>query len=123
MGRQVDRDLVLRARVLLLSTDRRVVRGARGLAAYRLLAQADAAVYGSKLAYVLLEAARSPQVQDLPQARSALLEEAVAVARALEEGNPYRAKVLGRAREALQAEQARQAGQVGQAEGTGQGGR
>ncbi|MFI9332045.1 hypothetical protein ACIGZJ_31440 [Kitasatospora sp. NPDC052868] len=102
----MDQDMVLRARVLLLSADRRVVRGARGLAAYRLLAQADAAVYGSKLAYVLLEAARSAQVRDLPQARLALLEEAVAVAGALEEGNPFRARVLGRAVEALRAERA-----------------
>ncbi|GAB2934386.1 hypothetical protein [Streptomyces heilongjiangensis] len=93
----MDQDMVLRARVQLLSANRRVVRGAEGLWIYRLLTQVEPEAYGSKLAYVLVEAAASPRVRELPARRRALLDEAVAVATALGAANPYRAKVLGRA--------------------------
>ncbi|MEU6806913.1 hypothetical protein [Streptomyces neyagawaensis] len=93
----MDQDMVLRAKVQLLSANRRVVRGAEGLWIYRLLTQVEPEVYGSKLAYVLVEAGASPLVRELPGQRLALLDEAVAVATALDAANPYRAKTLARA--------------------------
>lgn len=93
----MDQDMVLRAKVQLLSANRRVVRGVEGLWIYRLLTQVEPEVYGSKLAYVLVEAGASPLVRELPGQRLALLDEAVAVATALDAANPYRAKVLARA--------------------------
>jgi hypothetical protein len=89
--------MVVRARVKLLSANRRVVRGVEGLWIYRLLTQVEPEVYGSKLAYVLVEASTSPLVRELPERRLALLDEAVTVATALGAANPYRAKVLARA--------------------------
>ncbi|AUY53866.1 hypothetical protein EH183_00960 [Streptomyces sp. CB01881] len=99
----MNQDAVLRARMLLLTTDRRVLRGPNALSVYRLLTAVAPEVYGSKLAYVLVEAAGSPAVRELPDARWALLEEAVAVAEALEPRNPFRAKVLARALAARRA--------------------
>ncbi|MEU2779813.1 hypothetical protein ABZ646_45115 [Streptomyces sp. NPDC007162] len=93
----MDQDMVVRARVQLLSANRRVVRGTEGLRIYRLLTQVEPEVYGSKLAYVLVEAGMSPLVRELPERRLALLDEAVAVASALGAANPYRDKVLARA--------------------------
>ncbi|SPF05657.1 hypothetical protein [Streptomyces sp. MA5143a] len=93
----MDQDMVLRAKVQLLSANRRVVRGVEGLWIYRLLTQVEPEVYGSKLAYVLVEASASPLVRELPGQRLALLDEAVAVATALDAANPYRAKMLARA--------------------------
>ncbi|MEW5542365.1 hypothetical protein AB1339_32530 [Streptomyces cyaneofuscatus] len=93
----MNQDMVLRAKVKLLSANRRVVRGVEGLWIYRLLTQVEPEVYGSKLAYVLVEASASPLVRELPGQRLALLDEAVAVATALRAANPYRAKVLVRA--------------------------
>ncbi|MEV4861834.1 hypothetical protein [Streptomyces ossamyceticus] len=105
----MDQDMVLRAKVQLLSANRRVVRGAEGLWIYRLLTQVEPEVYGSKLAYVLVEASASPLVRELPGQRLALLEEAVAVATALDTANPYRAKVLARALAARRELDGRQA--------------
>ncbi|MFD4506452.1 hypothetical protein [Streptomyces sp. NPDC058457] len=93
----MDQDMVMRARVRLLSANRRVVRGAEGLWVYRLLTQVEPEVYGSKLAYVLVEASASSLVRELPEQRLALLDEAVAVASALGAANPYRDKVLAKA--------------------------
>jgi hypothetical protein len=106
-----NQDAIMRARVLLLGANRRVARGTEALWAYRLLTGVSPDVYGSKLAHVLVEASRSARVRDLPRARVALLEEAVTVARALGEDNPYRAKVLGRALDALRAERSGAAGE------------
>jgi hypothetical protein len=53
---------------------------------------------------VLVEAARSHQVRDLPERRLALLEEAVAVASALDGANPYRERMLARALDARRQE-------------------
>ncbi|MFE6871796.1 hypothetical protein ACFVFS_35295 [Kitasatospora sp. NPDC057692] len=100
----MNQDAVLRARMLLLGTDRRVLRGPRGLWAYRLLTQVSPEAYGSKLARVLVDATRLPEVSGLPQARLALLEEAIATARALDAGNPYRERVLALALAAREAE-------------------
>jgi hypothetical protein len=94
----------MRARVRLLSADRRVFRGPDALGVYRLLTRVEPEVYGSKLAYVLVEAARSHQVRDLPERRLALLEEAVAVASALDGANPYRERMLARALDARRQE-------------------
>jgi hypothetical protein len=100
----MDQDMVVLARVRLLGANRRVVRGAEGLWIYRLLTQVEPEVYGSKLAYVLVEASASPLVRELPERRLALLDEAVKVATALDTSNPYRAKVLARALAARQRE-------------------
>lgn len=100
----MDQDMVVLARVTLLSANRRVVRGAEGLWIYRLLTQIEPEAYGSKLAYVLVEASASPLVGELPERRLALLDEAVEVAKALDTSNPYRAKMLERALAARQRE-------------------
>ncbi|GAA1401800.1 hypothetical protein GCM10009639_44610 [Kitasatospora putterlickiae] len=100
----MNQDAVLRARTLLLSTDRRVLRGPRGLWAYRLLTRVSPEVYGSKLARVLVDATGFPEVSGLPEARLALLEEAVATARALDPRNPFRDRVLALALAAREAE-------------------
>jgi hypothetical protein len=99
----MNQDTVLRARVKLLSSNQRVLRGPDALWVYRALTQVSPQVYGSKLAHVLVEAAGSPRVRELPWARRALLEEAVALASALHAAHPYRAKVLAKALEALEA--------------------
>ncbi|AVV44648.1 hypothetical protein PYK79_38975 [Streptomyces sp. ID05-04B] len=99
----MDQDMVMLARVRLLSANRRVVRGAEGLWIYRLLTQVEPEVYGSKLAYVLLEASASPLVGEYPERRSALLDEAVEVAKALSTSNPYRSKMLARAGQLLKS--------------------
>ncbi|MFI5822432.1 hypothetical protein ACIA8I_25535 [Streptomyces rishiriensis] len=96
--------MVVLARVRLLSANRRVVRGAEGLWIYRLLTQVEPEAYGSKLAYVLVEASASPLVRDMPERRLALLDEAVEVAKALGASNVYRTKVLVRALAARQRE-------------------
>ncbi|MEH0449343.1 MULTISPECIES: hypothetical protein [unclassified Streptomyces] len=93
----MDQNMVVLARVRLLSANRRVVRGVEGLWIYRLLTQVEPEVYGSKLAYVLVEASASPLVGEEPERRLALLDEAVEVAKALSTANPYRAKMLARA--------------------------
>ncbi|MDR6974507.1 hypothetical protein J2X68_001185 [Streptomyces sp. 3330] len=100
----MDQDLVVLARVRLLSANRRVVRGAEGLWIYRVLARVEPEAYGSKLAYVLVEASTSPLVRELPERRLALLDEAVEVAKALDTSNPHRAKMLARAVAARQRE-------------------
>ncbi|MFF0413579.1 hypothetical protein ACFYUY_24470 [Kitasatospora sp. NPDC004745] len=101
----------------LLSHDGRVLRGREGLWVYRVLFGVSPQVYGSKLAHVLVEASGWAQVAGRTAARRALLEEAVAAAGVLEVGHPFRAKVLGRALEALaaleQQEQQEQQGQHG----------
>ena len=93
----MDQDMVVLARVRLLSANRRVVRGVEGLWIYRLLTRVEPEVYGSKLAYVLVEESGSPLVRELPERRLALLDEAVEVAMALSSTNPYREMVLARA--------------------------
>jgi hypothetical protein len=93
----MDQDMVVLARVRLLSAIRRVVRGVEGLWIYRLLTQVEPEVYGSKLAYVLVEECGSQLLRELPERRLALLDEAVDVAKALGAANPYREKVLMRA--------------------------
>ncbi|MDW8807050.1 hypothetical protein P1P68_20230 [Streptomyces scabiei] len=100
----MDQDMVVLARVRLLGANRRVVRGAEGLWIYRLLTQVEPETYGSKLAYVLVEAGTSPLLREMPERRLALLEEAVRVASALDMSNPYRAKMLARALAARQWE-------------------
>ncbi|MFE7760401.1 hypothetical protein [Streptomyces sp. NPDC057438] len=100
----MDQDMIVLARVKLLSANRRVVRGAEGLWIYRLLTQVEPETYGSKLAYVLVEVSMSPLLRELPERRSALLEEAVQVAKALDTSNPYRAMVLARALTATERE-------------------
>ncbi|MEU9074006.1 hypothetical protein [Kitasatospora sp. NPDC048538] len=107
-----------------MSHDGRVLRGREGLWVYRVLFGVSPQVYGSKLAHVLVEASGWAQVAGRPAARRALLEEAVAAAGVLEVGHPFRAKVLGRALEALAAlEQQERQGPQGPQEQCGPQGR
>ncbi|MFF7995004.1 hypothetical protein ACFZDG_35195 [Kitasatospora xanthocidica] len=73
-------DLVLKARVRLLSHNERVLHGEEGLWVYRTLFAVTPHVYAYKLALVLREAAEGPRVAHLPGAREALLAEARAAA-------------------------------------------
>ncbi|MFI8462065.1 hypothetical protein [Kitasatospora sp. NPDC085464] len=79
-GTNVHGDLVLRARVRLLSHNERVLHGEEGLWVYRTLFAVTPHVYAYRLALVLREAAEGPRVAGLPQAREALLAEARAAA-------------------------------------------
>lgn len=97
----MDQHTVLRAKVKLLSTNRRILRGPDALWVYRTLTEVNPAAYGSMLAHVLVEASRAPQLDELPAHRRELVEEAVTVATALHPGDPFRTKVLTQAVEAL----------------------
>ena len=108
----MDQDMVMRARGQMLSANQRVVRGTEGLRIYRLLTRVEPEVYGSKLAYVLVEASASPLVRGLPGQRLALLDEAVALASALSTAHPYRAKVLAKALAARRELEGQQSPQV-----------
>ncbi|MGW2253334.1 hypothetical protein ACWCXH_24510 [Kitasatospora sp. NPDC001660] len=109
----MDRDLVLRARMRLLSHDGRVLHAPAGLAVYRLLFTVSPQVYASRLAYVLEESSRSARVAHLPQRRRALLEEALAALAVLAQDHPFRAKVLARVAAGLRALET-QEGRAGQ---------
>ncbi len=76
----VHEDLVLRARVRLLSHNERILHGQEGLWVYRTLFAATPHAHAYKLALVLREQAESPQVAHQPEARTALLDEARAAA-------------------------------------------
>ncbi|MEU3573317.1 hypothetical protein AB0E96_33560 [Kitasatospora sp. NPDC036755] len=82
---RVHKDLVLKARVRLLSHNERILHGEEGLWVYRTLFAVSPAVHAYKLALVLREAAQGPRVAVLPEerrerARQALLAEARAAA-------------------------------------------
>ncbi|MER5641419.1 hypothetical protein ABT095_31315 [Kitasatospora sp. NPDC002227] len=96
----MDQDLVLRARIKLMSENNRILRGPEALPVYRLLAGVSPAVYGAKLAHVLIRESRSQGDQEL---RRALLEEALAVAEALDAAHPYREREIAWARAELSA--------------------
>ncbi|MFF2747466.1 hypothetical protein ACFVVA_18195 [Kitasatospora sp. NPDC058048] len=72
----VHEDMVLKARVRLLSHNERILRGEEGLWVYRALFAVSPAAHAYKLAFVLREAAEGPRVAHLPGARQALLDEA-----------------------------------------------
>ncbi|WP_157882209.1 hypothetical protein [Streptomyces rubellomurinus] len=76
---RVHEDLVLRARVRLLSHNDRILYGEEGLQVYRVLFAANPRVYAYKLAVVLRMASESHRVAGLPEARQALVAEARAV--------------------------------------------
>ncbi|MFI9366306.1 hypothetical protein ACIG5E_35430 [Kitasatospora sp. NPDC053057] len=72
-------DLVLKARVRLMSHNERILEGEEGLQVYRTLFTANPHTYAYKLAYVLRDLSEThPRVTRLPEARRALLEEAKA---------------------------------------------
>ncbi|MFJ8623367.1 hypothetical protein ACIRD3_11015 [Kitasatospora sp. NPDC093550] len=79
-GANVHGDLVLKARVRLLSHNDRVLHGEEGLWVYRTLFAVTPHVYAYKLALVLREAAEGPRAVQLPAVREALLAEARAAA-------------------------------------------
>ncbi|MFE3503880.1 hypothetical protein [Kitasatospora sp. NPDC059160] len=73
----VHADLVLKARITLLSHNERILEGEEGLRVYRPLFAVNPHVYAYKLAYVLRTLAEtSPRAAARPGAREALLEEA-----------------------------------------------
>ncbi|CAM5292934.1 hypothetical protein ACIG0C_05550 [Kitasatospora aureofaciens] len=70
-------DLVLKARIRLLSHNERILNGEEGLWVYRTLFTVNPHAHAYKLAYVLRELSEtSPRLAHLPEARQALLEEA-----------------------------------------------
>ncbi|MER8105265.1 hypothetical protein [Kitasatospora sp. NPDC094016] len=87
-GDAAHRDLVLKARVRLLSHNEWVLDAPEGLWVYRALFPASPRVYAYKLAHVLWTAAGSPRVAHLPEARRALLEEALAACAHIPAGAP-----------------------------------
>ncbi|MEU8925809.1 hypothetical protein AB0D10_33580 [Kitasatospora sp. NPDC048545] len=89
-GTGVHGDLVLRARVRLLSHNERVLHGEEGLWVYRTLFAVSPQVYAFKLALVLREAAEGPRVAHLPEAREALLAQARAVSARIPAHAPVR---------------------------------
>jgi hypothetical protein len=73
----VHTDLVLKARVRLMSHNDRILDGEEGLWVYRILFTVSPHAYAFKLAFVLRELSEAgPRVARLPEARRALLEEA-----------------------------------------------
>ncbi|MEE1782211.1 hypothetical protein PUR71_04610 [Streptomyces sp. SP17BM10] len=96
-----DRDLVLRARMRLLSHDRQILHAPDGLAVYRLLFAVSPQVYASRLAYVLEESSRSAHVARLPAQRRALLQEALAALALVPAHHPHQPKILQRVTAAL----------------------
>lgn len=97
----MNHDEVLRARMLLLGSGE--LSTAERLRAYRVLVHVSPAVYRTKLSRLLVKlAARSG-----PEARAALLAEAVTVAEGLAERDPLRTDVLGAALRAARDETAR----------------
>ncbi|MFD8704813.1 hypothetical protein ACFV1W_19690 [Kitasatospora sp. NPDC059648] len=73
----VHTDLVLKARVRLMSHNERILGGEEGLWVYRILFAVSPRAHAYKLAYVLRELSEtSPRVARLPEARRALLEQA-----------------------------------------------
>ncbi|MFE6055870.1 hypothetical protein ACFQ6N_34430 [Kitasatospora sp. NPDC056446] len=87
-GTSVHGDLVLRARVRLLSHNERVLHGEEGLWVYRTLFTVCPQVYAYRLALVLREAAEGPRAAHLPEARRALLAEARQAAAHIPAGAP-----------------------------------
>lgn len=88
----MDHDAALRARVLLLGTGRLGLL--QEVTAYRALVPFSPAVYAPKLARALVVLSRDPQVRHLPEARLALLDEAVAAARGTAADDPRRPEIL-----------------------------
>ncbi|MCX4751360.1 hypothetical protein OG455_38665 [Kitasatospora sp. NBC_01287] len=99
----MDQHVVLRARMRLLSADEWVLSGPDALWVYRALNEVSPQVYGAKLAHVLVVASRFRRVRELPEARAALLREAVEAASALAAGARFRDAVLADALAALAA--------------------
>ncbi|MCW8378449.1 hypothetical protein [Streptomyces justiciae] len=97
---KVDQDAVLRARTILLESDRPSV--ARQVEAYRVLSAVSPLTYVPKLADALVSYGYEWEVRDLPEVRLARHAEAAAVARRIDEGDPRRATLLVRALDACQ---------------------
>ncbi|MFJ8041177.1 hypothetical protein ACIRBX_11795 [Kitasatospora sp. NPDC096147] len=100
----VHQERVLRARVRLMSLDRRLLRGAEGIAVYRTLAEVSPQVYASKLARVLVDESKAGKLAGAPELRRALLLEAREWAGRIEVGHPFRARVMELLAEAEQRE-------------------
>ncbi|MFH9575824.1 hypothetical protein [Streptomyces sp. NPDC017230] len=89
---QVDQDDIVRARNILLASGRRSPR--EEVDAYRVLVQVSPAVYLPRLARALRQLGHDRCYDDRPEARLALFEEAVAVARAVDPAQSSRADLL-----------------------------
>ncbi|MEU2630434.1 MULTISPECIES: hypothetical protein [Kitasatospora] len=92
----MNNDAVLRARVLLLGTGK--LSRLQRVTAHRLLAVDSPAVHLPKLSRALVKLGK--EIAHLPEARLALLDEAVAAARAMDPTDPYRPQVLAEALDA-----------------------
>ncbi|WP_137992437.1 hypothetical protein [Streptomyces vilmorinianum] len=90
----VDQDAVLRARTMLLGSDRPSL--AREVEAYRVLARVSPSAYLPKLTRALVSWSYSRQLRDLPEQQLALCAEAADAARRIDAGEPNRTEVLVR---------------------------
>ncbi|MER8186451.1 hypothetical protein [Kitasatospora sp. NPDC094015] len=102
----MDRDLELRARVLVFDAHRLSLP--QRVWAYRVLAEVSPAAYRPKLARALVRLSADGALLELPAVRLALLAEAVAAAGGLAESDPMRGPALARALAARRAELDRQ---------------
>ncbi|MFD9903404.1 hypothetical protein [Streptomyces sp. NPDC059063] len=96
----VDPDDVLRARTLLLASGRRTPH--EEVDAYRILSRVTPAAYLPRLSEALVRLSHERGYQDHHAARLAVLEEAVAAARAVDTAEPQRAELLHRALDGCQ---------------------
>ncbi|MBL1098633.1 hypothetical protein [Streptomyces coffeae] len=98
----VDHDDILRARKVLLASGRRTTREEAD--AYRILARVNPAAYLPRLVSSLHQLSYDRLYDTRHQTRLALLEEAVAAARAIDPAEPARPDVLYRALDAYQGQ-------------------
>ncbi|MFF3765309.1 hypothetical protein ACFYYR_14650 [Streptomyces sp. NPDC001922] len=98
----IDHDAVLRARTMLLASGRRTPY--EEVEAYRVLARVSPAAYLPRLVHALLHLSYDRAYDRLHTERLALLEEAVAAARAVDPAEPARADLLHSALEGCQGQ-------------------
>ncbi|MBD0690085.1 hypothetical protein [Streptomyces sp. CBMA123] len=82
-------DLVLWARVRLLSRNRWELEGEEAMRVYRILFAVTPHVHASKLTQALLGLSYQPRLAHLPEARRALLREALEAAAHIPPGGPW----------------------------------
>lgn len=95
---KVDQDAVLRARTMLLGSGRLEI--GRQVEAYRVLSAVSPLTYLPKLTEALLSYGYAHEIRNLPEAQLARHSEAVATARAVDEGDPKKTELLVRALDA-----------------------
>ncbi|MEV7026592.1 hypothetical protein [Kitasatospora sp. NPDC093558] len=93
MHTDVDRDLILRARMRLISHDTRILHAPAGLDVHRPLFTVNPHVYATRLANALEESSHSPQLTHLPKQRQALLHEALTTLTTTPPHHPHHTKI------------------------------